>query len=239
MIEGLRNYLDAPSVYSPIAYRPAYGFPEEPLVSAELLSKANPMDALFQNVWLRLIYLLFWSAYITVFWFILGPASKVAEATTPWYGLSVAWATSALVVVVPAPGVMRHVPLQWFRVPTGESVIHRVLGVGVFGRLLDVAGWNRRVLKPLRGFSGKKTGLLHLENGVRASALSHGICFGIHMVLAVLALFTRHPWRGALWMLLPGVPIHLYPLLLQRSIMLRLQPLLDKTGSRRSDTEAT
>jgi hypothetical protein len=67
---------------------------------------------------------------------------------------------------------------------------------------------------------------------VQASAVSHGICFGIHMVLAVLALFSRYPWRGALWMLLPGVPIHLYPVLLQRSIQLRLQPLLDKAGLR-------
>ena len=189
------------------------------------------MDVLFQNVWFRLIYLLFWAGYITVFWFIIGPASKVAGATTPWYAVSVAWATSALVVVVPVHDLIRQLPRQWFRVPTSERIIHRVLGVGVFGRLLDVLGWNRRVLKPMRGFSGKKSGLQRLEQGVQASAVSHGICLGIHMVLAVLALFSRHPWKSALWMLLPGVPIHLYPVLLQRSIMLRLQPLLDKTGS--------
>lgn len=195
------------------------------------LSRTNPFDVLFQNVWVRLIYVLFWATYISVFWFVIGPASKVAAATTPWYAVSVAWATSALVVVVPSAGVMRHVPRHWFRVPPGERVVHRVLGVGVFGWLLDASGWNRRVLEPLRGFSGKKTGLLSLERGVQASAVSHGICFAIQVLLAVLALFTRHPWRGALWMLLPGVPIHLYPVLLQRSIMLRLQPLLDKTGS--------
>jgi hypothetical protein len=200
-------------------------------VSAEPLSKANPFDVLFHNVWIRLIYVLFWAMYIVVFWFILGPAAKVATATTPWYAVSVAWATSALVVVVPAPGVMRHLPRRWFRVSTGERAIHRVLGVGLFGRLLDVSGWNRRVLKPIRRFSGKKASLLHLEKSVQASAVSHGICFGIHMVLAALALFTRHPWMGALWMLLPSLPIHVYPVLLQRSVMVRLQPLLDKTGS--------
>jgi hypothetical protein len=48
--------------------------------------------------------------------------------------------------------------------------------------------------------------------------------------LAAVALFTGHPW-GALLILLPGVVLHLYPVLLQRSIMLRLQPLLDKSGS--------
>ena len=62
---------------------------------------------------------------------------------------------------------------------------------------------------------------------VRGNASAHGACFAIHTLLAAVALFTGHPW-GALWILLPGVVVHLYPVLLQRSIMLRLQPLLDK-----------
>ena len=33
-------------------------------------------------------------------------------------------------------------------------------------------------------------------------------------------------------MLLPGVVTHFYPVLLQRSTMLRLQPLLNRVGSR-------
>jgi glycosyl-4,4'-diaponeurosporenoate acyltransferase len=200
-------------------------------VSAKPSLKPNPFDFVFQSVWFRLSYLLFWATYITVFWFVLGPASKVAGATTPWYAVSVAWGTSALVVAVPAPVVMRRVPRPWFRVPAREHLLHRMLGVGVFGWLLDVSGWNRRVLKPLRGFSGKRAGLTSLEQSVRAAAVSHGICFAIHVILTVLALFSRHPWSAALWMLLPGVLVHLYPVLLQRSIMLRLQPLLDKTGS--------
>ena len=200
-------------------------------MSGKLSPKANPMDVLFQNIWFRLIYLLFWAIYITVLWFVLGPASKVAAATTPWYAVSVAWGTSALVLAVPVSFVLRRVPRQWFRVPARERLFHRTLGVGVFGWLLDVSGWNRRVLEPLRGFSGKRAGLCSLEQSVRGSAVSHGICFAIHVLLAVLALFSRHSRRDALWMLLPGVPVHLYPVLLQRSIMLRLQPLLDKTGS--------
>jgi hypothetical protein len=185
----------------------------------------------FQSVWFRLIYLLFLAVHITVLWFVLGPASKVAGEGTPWYGVSVAWVTCGLVVAVPSPAVMRRVPCQWFRVPARERLLHRMLGVGAFGWLLDVSGWTRHVLEPLRGFRGKRAGLPSLEQSVRAAALSHGICFAIHVLLAVLALFSRHPWSAALWMLLPGVVVHLYPLLLQRSIMLRLQPLLDKTGS--------
>jgi hypothetical protein len=68
------------------------------------------MDILFQSLWFQSIYLLFLAIYITVFWFVLGPASKVAGATTPWYAVSVACGTFGLVIAVPA--VMRRVPRQ-------------------------------------------------------------------------------------------------------------------------------
>jgi hypothetical protein len=191
-------------------------------VSAKAPPNANPMDVVFQNVWFRFIYLLFWAVYITVFWFVLGPASKVAAVTTPLYAVSVALGTCSLVVAVPTPALMRSVPRQWFRVTARERRLHRMLGVGLFGWLLDVSGWNRRVLEPLRAFSGNKVGLPFLEQSLRTAAVSHGICFAIHVLLALLALFSRHPWSAALWMLMPGVVVHLYPVLLQRSIMLRL-----------------
>jgi hypothetical protein len=176
----------------------------------------------FQSVWYRLV-LLFFAVELTVVWFVLGPSN-------PWYGVGVAGATFSLGPAVAAP-ILRRVPRQLFRVPAGERVLHRIVGVGIFGWLLDVSGWNRRVAGPIRGFSGKRAGLLSLEQRARAGAIAHGICFAIHVLLAVLALFSRHPLSGALWMLLPGVVVHLYPVLLQRSIMLRLQPLLDKTGT--------
>ena len=213
-------------------------------MSAEPQHKANPFDVIFQNVWVRLMYFLFWAIYITVFWFVLGPASKLAGATTPLYAVSVVLATCALGPALPAPAIARRVPNQWFRVHAGERVLYRMLGVGVFGWMLDVSGWNRRVLEPLRGFTGTRVGLFFLEQSVRAAAVSHGICFAIHVVLAALALFSRHPWSGALWMLFPGVVLHLYPVLLQRYTMLRLQPLLDtmahtdRTGRTR-DTDSS
>jgi glycosyl-4,4'-diaponeurosporenoate acyltransferase len=190
-------------------------------VSAQPSPKANPIEVVFQSAWYRLV-LLFLALYLVVFWFILGPSN-------PWYAMGVVGGTFALGPAVAAP-VGRRVPRRWFRVPTCERVFHRIVGVGIFGWLLDVFGWNRVVAKPMRGFSGTRAGLLSLEQGVRGNVSAHGTCFAIHVLLAVLALFTRHPWSGALWMLLPGVVVHLYPVLLQRSIMLRLQPLLDKTG---------
>ncbi len=190
-------------------------------MSAKPTSKANSMDV-FQSVWYRLV-LLFLALYLTVFWFVLGPSN-------PWYAVGVVGETFGLGPAVAAP-VMRIVPRQWFRVPMGERVLHRILGVGIFCWLLDVSGWNRRVAESMRGFSGKRAGLSSLEQSVRGNVSAHGTCFAIHVLLAVLALSTRHPWSATLWMLLPGVVVHLYPVLLQRSIMLRLQPLLDETSS--------
>ena len=192
-------------------------------MSAEPSPKANPMDIVFQSLWYRVV-LLFLAIEIFVLWFILGPSS-------PWYAVGVVSETFAL---GPAVGthVMRRVPCQWFRVPRCERILHRIVGVGIFGWLLDVSGWNRHVAEPMRGFSGKKAGLPSLEQHAQTGAIAHGICFAIHVLLAVLALFSSHPWSGALWMLLPGVVVHLYPVLVQRSMMLRLQPLLDKTGFR-------
>ena len=125
------------------------------------------------------------------------------------------------VVAVP---VMLRLPARWFHVPTGEHLLHRILGVGVFGWLLDRSGWNRHVALPWRGFNGTRATLRTLELSVRAGASGHGACFAVHILFAAFALFTGHPW-GAVW-ILQGVAVHLYPVLLQRAIMLRLQPLL-------------
>ncbi len=176
----------------------------------------------FESVWYRLV-LLFMAVLLSAGWFVLGPSN-------PAYALGVVGGTFALGPALAAP-VMRRVPRPWFRVPRWERVLHRIAGVGIFGWLLDVSGWNRRVHARMREFSGTRAALPSLEQSLRGNVSAHGSCFAIHVLLAVLALWTRHPWSGALWMLLPGVVVHLYPVLLQRSIMLRLQPLLERSGS--------
>ena len=189
-------------------------------MSGEPSPKANPMDV-FQSVWYRLV-LLFSAMYLTVLWFVLGPSN-------PWYAVSVVAGTFGLGPAVATAPVMRRAPRQWFRVPTGERVLHCIVGVRGFRWLLERSGWERHVHR--RQFRSTKAGLLGLEEALRSNASAHGTCFAIHVLLAALALFSKHPWSAALWMLLPGVVVHLYPVLLQRSIMLRLQPLLDRAGS--------
>lgn len=182
----------------------------------------NPMEA-FQSTWYRLVLVIV-AIEATVLWFLVGPDS-------PWCAVTVVAGTFALEPAVAAPA-MHRVPRHWFRVPAGERILHRVAGVGLFGWLLDITGWNRAVAKPMRSFSGNRAGLVHLEESLRGNVSAHGTCFAIHIVLAILGLLSEHPLRAALGMLLPGVVVHLYPVLLQRSIMLRLQPLLaaDRPG---------
>jgi Glycosyl-4,4'-diaponeurosporenoate acyltransferase len=168
--------------------------------------------------------MLIWAGVLIVWWFARGPGHPVyAPMLTTW--------TWLLGPGVAGP-VMRRLPRRWFRVPAGERVLHGLLGVGIFGWLLDRSGWNRHQAEPMRGFDGTRAGLPSLEQSVRGAACAHGTSFTIHALLATVAVFIGHPW-GALWILLPGVVLHLYPVLLQRSIMLRLQPLLDKSGSDR------
>jgi hypothetical protein len=151
----------------------------------------------------------------------------------PAYALLVTTWTFFLTPGVAIPAVLlvtRLLPRHWFRVPAGERVFHRMLGVGNFGWLLERSGWNRHVIVPLRRFDGTRAGLRSLERSALGGIIAHGACFAVHLLLAAAALFTGHPW-GALWILLPGVVLHLYPVLLQRSIMLRLQRLLDESGT--------
>jgi hypothetical protein len=164
--------------------------------------------------------MLLWAGFLLWLWFALGPSH-------PYYALMVVAWTWVLGPGVAGP-VMRHLPRHWFRVPAGERVLHRMLGVGIFGWLLERSGWNRHLAEPMRGFDGSRAGLLALEQSVRGAASAHGTSFAIHVLLAAVALFTGYRW-GTLWMLLPGVVLHFYPVLLQRSIMLRLQPLLDRS----------
>lgn len=184
----------------------------------------------FQSVWYRIV-LTFAAIQVVVVWLVLGPDS-------PWCGVTVVLGTFALGPAVATP-ITHRVPLQWFRVSKVERLIHSILGVKIFAWLLDASGWNRFVSKPLRRFSGKKTGLVALEKSLQSNVSAHGTCFIIHVLLTMLSLFSDKPLNAALWMLCPGIIVHLYPVLLQRSIMLRLYPLLENFSQQTPKKVAT
>jgi hypothetical protein len=187
-------------------------------VTAKSSAMAESM-AVFHSTWYRLVLLIL-AVFLTVAW-------SDAAPSNPGYALVLALATASLEPAIPF-AIVQLVPRRWLHVPRGEGVLHRIVGIGIFGRLLDLIGWNN-LIRPMRGFTGTRAGLLALQEHARFGAVAHAICFAIHAALAVLALFAHHPWRGALWMLWPALILHFYPTLLQRSIMLRIQPLLDRT----------
>jgi|SRR5690606_9959016 len=180
-------------------------------------SKASSAEAVDPNG--ILTHLITWSVagVAAFFWFYLGPDDPIVAIVVG------GWTLNLGLMVVP---LALRLPPRWFRVPAGERALHRVLGVPVFGRLLDVSGWNRRVAVPSRNCPVNRANLPRLHLTMRAAAGAHAIAFVPHLGLAALALATGHP-AGALWILLIGIPLHVYPVLLQRSMLLRLQPLLD------------
>jgi hypothetical protein len=183
------------------------------------LSVLNRLTATAVAYWSAMLFV----AGVLIFvWFARGP-------NHPIYGLMVATWTFGLGPGVAIPVLLR-LPSRCHRVPAGERVLHRMLGVEAFGWLLKRSGYNRHFVHRQWGFSVNRAGLPFRVQAAQGGASAHGACFAIHIVLAAVALLTAHPW-GALWILLPGVAVHLYPVLLQRSIMLRLQPLLNNSGA--------
>jgi hypothetical protein len=102
------------------------------------------------------IAVVYWSAMLYMAWvLILGWFDRPDR---PTYGLVVTTWTFVLGPGVAIP-VMLRVPLRWFRVSAGERVLHRVLGVGVFGWLLNRSGYDRRFVRHMWGFSANRAGL--------------------------------------------------------------------------------
>lgn len=163
--------------------------------------------------------LLLLGAAVTYGWAVIGPGHPV-------YALMVAAGTFGLGPWIGKP-VEHRAPARWFRVHPGQKRLLRLLGVPAFGQLLKRSGWNRAVADPMRSFNGTRGDLPNLERHLRSGMSAHGTAFLIHLSLSALAAATGH-WWGALWLLLPGVILHLYPVLLQRWIRLRIQPLLDR-----------
>lgn len=117
-----------------------------------------------------------------------------------------------------------HLPQRWFRTHPKEKVFLSLLGVPAFGVLLERSGWNRVIADPMRSFDGTRADLPNLERHLRGGMSAHGTAFILHLGISLLAAVTGHLW-GALWILLPGLVLHLYPVLLQRWIRLRAEPL--------------
>ncbi|WP_146078970.1 hypothetical protein [Rathayibacter sp. AY1E6] len=115
----------------------------------------------------------------------------------------------------------RPLEQSWFDVGRREPTVLRALGVGVFGRLLDVVGWNRLVTRE-RGFDGTRAGLAALDQHTRRSEAVHLACTAVGVALALAATVTGAT-GGAAWLLGSTIAVQLYPALLQRLVRARIQ----------------
>ncbi|WP_185996033.1 glycosyl-4,4'-diaponeurosporenoate acyltransferase CrtO family protein [Nocardioides campestrisoli] len=141
-------------------------------------------------------------------------------------GFAFAWVTHFILmawvssVVGPRVRIPDH---RWLRVGRWEARLYPALGVRLFGKLLDLIGWNR-VIARARGFSGTREGLKELDQHTRRSEVGHSICLAVATAVACGVLETGE-WRSAAWLLALGLPLHLYPVLLQRLLRARIQSM--------------
>ena len=202
--------------------------PEETSVSLEQpvtpappdLSTLNRFNASAVAYWFVISV---WAALLAVLWNSRGPGH-------PLFAVLITLFSNALLPGIAVP-VTRWMPLTWCRVPTGEGTLHRFLGIPGFARFLERSGWNRQNALLPRNLTRKTLPARFMAS--RGGLAAHGACFVLHLLLAVAAGLSAHP-GAAVAILLPGVATHLYPALLQRSILLRLQPLLARYGADRA-----
>lgn len=158
------------------------------------------------------------AAAIVAGWLLIGPGG-FAFAWVTHFAL-MAWVS---VVLNARTGSLEH---PWFPVGPREPGWHRPLGVHLFGRALERTGWNRAIGRD-RAFDGTRSGLAALDQLTRSSETGHLMCLGAAAVVAVAAVGAGER-GGALWLVGLGVVLHVYPVLLQRSLRGRIQALTDR-----------
>ncbi|WP_157465211.1 hypothetical protein [Deinococcus apachensis] len=113
---------------------------------------------------------------------------------------------------------------RWYQVRTWEPPLYQALGVYGFMRLLRAVGWewaNRQAKK----FDGTRASLPAYERGTRSSEFNHAVLAGVGLVMVAVAVFLR-AWDSAAWLLGVNVFLHMYPVMLQRTMRSRVQVLL-------------
>ena len=128
------------------------------------LSTLNRVNAIAVAYWTMILV---WTFVVTVVWFARGPDH-------PLVALFTSIGTFALTPGVAVPLVQR-LSVRWYEVPAGERLLHRMLGVGFFGRLLERSGWNRN--NAYLSTSLTRTRLPLRADAARGGIAAHGFCF--------------------------------------------------------------
>lgn len=159
---------------------------------------------------------------IAAAWLFIGPTGFSFALVSHF--VLMAWVSSIVGPRVQFPN------LGWFRVGHWESRLYPALGVRLFGKLLDVIGWNRVIAKE-RGFNGTREGLQELDQHTRRSEVGHSICLVVTVPMA-LGVLSTGTWQGAAWLVVLGLLLHLYSALLQRLLRARIQSISARLSKR-------
>jgi len=141
--------------------------------------------------------------------------------TGPVYAIVAHVALTCWAAVVGVPSAV--LGSRWFVVGPREPAVLRVLGVRLFGRLLDLVGWNAVITRE-RAWDGTRAGLGELDLHTRRSEAAHLLRAGLTVPLAVAAAAVGRP-GGAAWLLGTAVVVQIWPALLQRLVRSRIQRL--------------
>lgn len=156
------------------------------------------------------------AAFLVVAWRVTGERGAIFSLVSNV--VLMAWSA---VVGVPRTGLTA----SWFRVHAWEPRVYRALGVRIFDRILSVSGWNR-LIEAERAFDGSRAGLAALDHDTRRSEVAHLACIAVVMVVTVFAVVAGL-WTSAAWLLGLAIPLHLYPVGLQRLLRSRIDHIGD------------
>lgn len=165
-----------------------------------------------------------------------GLASGLMVALALWTGpflpvgpvpaFAFAWLVHWLLMIIAVKLIPQVLPRTagplTFTVGPNEPRWSRRLGVLAFKRVLDLTGWNRMIQKA-RGAGGKRGELARLAQETWRSELGHAWAL-LTAGLIALALGSSRP-EVVSGLLVLAVPLHVYPILLQRLLRWRLQQL--------------
>ncbi len=115
---------------------------------------------------------------------------------------------------------------QWRRTALGSSMI-RWTRPRSLARVLDRAGWNRQVRRPIRSFAD----LDPFRSDAAGPLVSHAVSLAIHLLATAALTVSAHPW-WAMGCLGLGLVVHGWPCLLQIKVLVRLDELRAKARRR-------
>ena len=156
----------------------------------------------------------------------------VFVSDTAWFpfplGAVLAYATSMLLILIARHIAPLSLPYWYWKIRffEDEGRLYSRFGVGTFKKLLVLLGFDFCNLHVR--FSGRRSGLRNLSQGMRQAEINHVISFLV-LLLTLFYALARNWYGVARWLTAVNVIANVYPVMLQRHNRSRLEPLLERS----------